>query len=144
MARATTNAEGSASFGLQYPGFAYCVVEHQAPMNYLVTTTAPCSAVLAGSPEEPAVATTLTLDDTEATVTLSAHKFNVAVPDTNIVGAVYDLYVEGAGPPAPPADVAPDDVVTETGDAWFKERPPTRRGTCRFGSLPGMHGACAR
>ncbi len=143
MARASTAADGTANFGFQFPGYAYCVVEHQAPVNYLLTGAPQCTSVLAGTAVTPASLSTLTVSDTEATVTLSAHKFNSAQPDTNIVGAVYDLYVEGDGPPTSQAQSEPSDVATEVGDTWFDRATTDGGGNLRF-TVPAGYAWCLR
>jgi uncharacterized surface anchored protein len=76
VARATNEGTGVASFPLQFPGYGYCVVEHQAPANYVADSTPRCTGVLTGTTVTPAPVVTVTVADTDATVALSSHKFN--------------------------------------------------------------------
>ncbi len=79
VAQNTTGADGLASFGLEYPGYAYCVVEVTAPANYVVSTQQSCSPVVSGEATVPAPIVSITVSDTEATVVLTAQKFNSLV-----------------------------------------------------------------
>ena len=119
VGQATTAPGGRAAFALQFPGYAYCVVEQKPPTNYAENGSAHCTGVLDGTTTVPAPVTTVTVDDTEALVTLEAHKFNSASPDTGIPGATYDLYVEGPPPPAGVPTPAPSNAVAEPGDTWY-------------------------
>jgi len=131
MARATGGPDGLASFPLQFPGYAYCVVEESAPANYSIDPTPQCTGVLTGSVVVPAPVTILTFDDTRQTVTLQAHKFNAAAPGTAIPGATYDLYVEGTGTPAG-RPAPPPDAATEAGDTWFARGTTDSNGNLSF------------
>src|SRR6202042_2521102 len=102
-----TGDNGVATFPLQFPGFAYCVVEEVAPANFEGDGVPQCTNVLNGSTTMPAIVTFLTFSDSAQMLTLEAHKFNAAVPDTSIPGSTYDLYVEGTGPPSTTPPVAP-------------------------------------
>ena len=151
MARATTQADGVALFPLQYPGFAYCVVEEKAPVNYVLSSAVTCTGILSGSPTTPASVTELTVADAEAMVSLGAHKFNSLTPDTNIPGATYDLYVEGGSPPSSPASAdgtggegsgtLPSDIEAVAGDTWFARGVTDSQGNLTF-LIPAGYAWC--
>jgi hypothetical protein len=143
VAQATTGADGLASFGLEYPGYAYCVVEVTAPANYVVNTQESCSAVVSGVATVPAPVITITVSDTEATVVLTAHKFNSLVPSTEIAGAVYDLYVQGGAPPGGVTGMAPADASVEAGDTWYARGTTDTSGLLSF-TLPSGYGWCIK
>jgi len=141
VARATTGSDGLASFPLQFPGYAYCAVETQAPANYVPDTSEHCTGVLQGEGTGPTPVTTLTVTDHEATVTLDAYKFDSATPDTGIPGAVYDLYVEGEGPPSRPPTSPPSGVAAEQGDSWWARGTTDSAGALSF-SVPSGYAWC--
>jgi hypothetical protein len=141
QAQATTGADGLAAFPLQLPGYSYCVVEQHVPANYVLDATPACTGDLTGSAATPPLTTTVTLSDKEATVTLAAHKFNVAVPDTSIPNATYDLYAEGAGPPSPPPAAAPAGVTPEPGDTWYGRATSDQDGNLTF-TVPAGYAWC--
>ena len=144
VAQATTGADGLASFPLQYPGYAYCAVETQAPADYVLDTTEHCTPVLEGDAEGPTPVTTLTVSDPEALVTVSAYKFDSATPDTGIPGAVYDLYVEGPGPPSDLPPHRPPGRRPRRATPGGAGAPPTPRAPCRSRSPPATPGASTR
>jgi Prealbumin-like fold domain len=139
VARATSEGNGIATFPLQLPGYSYCVQEVTAPPGYVLDPSQHCTAVLAGT--VTTVTTTLTLTDTEARVTVSAHKFNSSVPDTGIPGAVYDLYVEGQSPPSGPPSSPPQGVATEPDGEWWARGTTTNDGVLSF-SVPAGYAWC--
>ncbi len=141
VARATTGSTGIAAFPLQFPGFAYCVVEHQAPANYVADPAPRCTGVLSGTTALPAPVTTLSVPDTEAVVALSAHKFNSLSPDTVIPGATYDLYVQGNAPPSGVATSTPPDAVPEPGDTWYARGTTNQSGDLSF-TVPAGYAWC--
>ncbi len=141
VARATTGASGVASFPLQFPGYAYCMVEQEAPANYLLDPTPHCTEVLTGTTAVPAPVTTLTVDDTEAALTLYAHKFNALAPNTVIPGATYDLYVEGTAPPSGVPNSAPSNAVVEPGDTWYARGTTDQSGDLSF-TVPAGYAWC--
>jgi len=143
VARATSGDDGQASFPLQFPGFAYCVVEEDAPANYVTDQTEHCTPVLTGSPASPPTTVTVTVDDAEALVELAAHKYNSLSPDTGIPGAVYDLYVEGGPPPSGVLSSPPPDVAPEPGDTWYARGTTNPYGQLRF-VVPAGHAWCLR
>jgi hypothetical protein len=143
VARATTGTAGLAQFPLQFPGYAYCVVETTAPPNYVTSGTPNCTGVLAGTTTVPAPVVTLTMSDTEATVHLRAHKFNSQQPDTGIPGAVYDLYVQGTAPPSGVPTSPPPGVQSENGDVWFARGTTDSAGILDF-TLPAGYAWCLR
>ncbi len=141
VARATTDDQGLASFPLQFPGYAYCLVEHQAPPDYVADPSPHCTPVLAGSASAPPAVTTITVADTEATVTLGAHKYNSVVPATVIPGATYDLYVEGPPPPSGVPLPAPGDARAEPGDTWYARGTTDAAGNLSF-TVPAGYAWC--
>jgi uncharacterized surface anchored protein len=143
VARATSGTNGMATFPLQLPGYAYCAVESSAPANYEPNTTEQCTGVLSGSTSVPASITTITVSDTEARVVVGAHKFNSATPNTTISGAVYDLYVQGAGPPSGPPSAPPSGAATESGDQWWARGTTGSSGTLTF-TVPAGYAWCFR
>lgn len=143
VARATSGPDGTATFPLQLPGYAYCAVEHQAPADYLVAAGEQCTAVLSGSTTVPPPVATVTVADPEAMITVTAHKFDSASPDTGIPGATYDLYVEGAAPPSGPPGPAPAGVVPEPGDTWYARGTTDAGGLLSF-SVPAGYAWCFR
>jgi hypothetical protein len=145
VGRAATEADGVATFALQYPGFAYCAVEQTAPANYVLSSAPTCTGVLSGSATLPALSTQLTVADTEATLNLQAHKFNSTTPDTGIPNATYDLYVEGSGPPSVPVAVTSSairsDVTAVPGDTWFARGITDAEGNLNF-TVPAGYAWC--
>ena len=119
VAQATSGSGGLADFPLQFPGYAYCVLEVTAPTNYVADPTEVCSGVLNGVATVPAPLTTLTVADMQASVILQAHKFNSLSPSTVIPGATYDLYVEGPAPVSGIPGPEPPGVTPEAGDTWY-------------------------
>ncbi|HMD44843.1 MAG TPA: SpaA isopeptide-forming pilin-related protein [Acidimicrobiales bacterium] len=141
LARATSGPDGLTSFPLQFPGYAYCVVEHAAPPGYVGDPTPRCTPVLTGTTSSSAPPTVVTVDDAEALITLSAHKYNATQPDTGIPGAVYDLYVEGNAPPSGVPSAAPADVTPEPGDTWYGRGTSDASGNLRF-TVPAGYAWC--
>jgi hypothetical protein len=144
VARATSGTDGRAAYPLQFPGFAYCVVEAAAPADYDPDPDPVCSPVLRGTTAVPPTLTVLTLSDTRATAVLTAQKFNALAPGTAVPGAVYDLYAEGPGPggppPARPTDPPPLGVP---GDTWRARGTSGPDGLLRF-SVPAGFAWCLR
>ncbi|MGH9108683.1 MAG: MSCRAMM family protein, partial [Acidimicrobiales bacterium] len=143
VSRASTESDGVAQFPLQLPGYAYCVVEEQAPADYVADSAEHCTPVLTGSPHVPPPVVTLTVPDTEARVTVSAHKYNSATPGTGIPGAVYDLYVEGQGPPSGPPSAPPQGAVVVPGDRWWTRGTTNADGRLDF-SVPAGASWCLK
>jgi hypothetical protein len=141
MARVTTGPGGTATFPLQYPGYAYCMVEEQAPANFVADGAPQCTAVLNGSTMMPPVVTSLTFSDSPQMVTLQAHKFNAAVPDVSIPGATYDLYTEGSAPPSLTPPVPPSDAASVPGDTWYARGTSNASGNLTF-SVPAGYAWC--
>lgn len=141
VAQATTGQSGYATFPLQMPGYAYCTLEISAPADYLPDTTEQCTGVLQGTTAQPPPVTTITTPDKEAMVRVSAHKFNAAVPDLGIPGAVYSLYVEGQGPPSGPPSSPPPGTTPEPGDVWWAEGTTSTAGALSF-EVPAGYAWC--
>jgi uncharacterized surface anchored protein len=141
VAQATTDATGTATFPLQFPGYAYCVVEVQAPANYVLSSTEHCTTVLQGTTATPAPVTTVTVSDTEAQATVAAHKFNAASPTTGIPGAVYDLYVVGQGAPWGAPTTGPTGGAAEPGDTWWARGTTSSAGDLSF-TVPSGYSWC--
>jgi hypothetical protein len=144
VARATTGSGGTATFPLQYPGYAYCAVERTPPANYVATPKTHCTGVLTGSPTVPAAVTVMTVTDVEATVTLQAFKFNSLTPYTGIPGATYDLYVQGPLPPSGAPDPPPlPPPASVPDDAWYGRGTTGPGGTLDF-TVPSGYAWCLR
>lgn len=143
LARATSGPSGYATFPLQLPGYAYCTLEVQAPPGYVADRAPQCTAPLAGTATVPAPATTVVTADPEATVGLSVHKYNAAAPSTGIPGAVYDLYVEGVGPPTGPPSTPPAGAASVPGDRWWARGTTTTTGTLTF-RIPAGYSWCVK
>ncbi len=141
VAQATTGTTGDATFPLQLPGYAYCVVETQAPADYVLASTEHCTTVLQGTTATPAPVTTVTVTDAEAQATVAAHKFNSATPTTGIPGAVYDLYAVGPGAPSGAPTAAPAGVVSEPGDTWWARGTTSDTGDLSF-AVPSGYSWC--
>jgi Prealbumin-like fold domain len=119
VARATSGSDGLADFPMQFPGYAYCVLEVTAPTNYVAAVGEQCTGVLAGAATVPAPVVTVTVADAQASVILQAHKFNALTPSSVIPGATYDLYVEGPAPLGGVPGSQPSGVSPEAGDTWY-------------------------
>ena len=143
VARATTGPGGIATFPLQLPGYAYCTLEHAAPPGYVTDPAEHCTPVLTGSTAVPPPVTTVVTADSEAMVTVSAHKFNAASPGTGIPGAVYDLYVVGSGPPSGPPSPATDGAAPIPGDVWWARGTTGTDGELHF-RVPAGYAWCLR
>jgi hypothetical protein len=143
MGQSVTGSDGIAPFGLQYPGYAYCVVEITAPANYQVNNQESCSGVLSGVAVVPPPIALITVTDSEAAVVLTAHKFNSLMPSTGIAGAVYDLYVQGGAPPSGVTGPIPADAAAETGDTWFERGTSDSQGMLSF-TVPSGYGWCLK
>lgn len=139
VAQATTNSVGVAVFPLQFPGYRYCYLELEVPANYVLNPDEVCTpGVVQGLTTTPAVAANVTVGDQEQPVTITAHKFNAASPTTVIPGAVYDLYVEGQGPPSGSPNLpAPPNVVPEQGDTWWARGTTNANGNLAFTVVAG-------
>jgi hypothetical protein len=86
---------------------------------------------------------TTTVPDQEAQVTLTAHKYNSATPDTAIPGATYDLFVVGQGPPAGPPSSPPPGTQQVAGDKWWARGTTTTSGMLSF-TVPAGYAWCLR
>jgi Prealbumin-like fold domain len=142
-ARATTGPDGIADFPLQFPGYAYCVLEVEPPPNYVADAHQHCTSVLVGSTTVPSAVTSLVVGNTEATVTVTIHKFDVLQPGTGIPGATYDLYVEGPVPPSGVRSAAPSDAISEPDDTWYARGTTGDDGVLDF-TVPAGHAWCVR
>ena len=86
----------------------------------------------------------VTVTDSEAMVTLQAHKFNSLVPNTGIPGATYDLYVEGQAPPGGVPSAQPTPApLPEQGDTWYARGTTTGTGLLEF-TVPAGFAWCLR
>lgn len=141
VASVTTGADGSASFPLQLPGYAYCALETQAPPNYSADSASKCTGVLNGSTAVPAPVTTLFFADSEQTLALSVFKYNSLTPDTGIPGATYDLYVEGPPPPSGVSGSPPGNAASEKGDTWYARGTTGADGRLTF-TVPAGYAWC--
>jgi hypothetical protein len=142
-ARETTDADGVAHFPLQFPGYAYCALEVEPPPNYVADPHQHCTAVLDGSTTVPPAVTSLVIGNTEATVTVAVHKFDVLAPDSGVPGATYDLYVEGPVPPSGVLAQTPTDADAEPDDTWYARGTTGSDGVLDF-TVPAGHAWCVR
>lgn len=145
VARSTTAADGITSFPLQFPNYAYCALEVQAPVNYSLDPHEHCSGVLQGQTSTPAPTITITAYDKPTMVSLSAFKFNSLQPDTGIPGATYDLYVQGSLPPGySPTTIATTPApAQEIGDSWYSRQTTSAQGTLSW-SVPSGYRWCLK
>lgn len=141
VARASTGPTGVAHFPMQFPGYAYCVVEHEAPKNYVATPNEQCTGVLTEVVTTPAPVTTVTVEDAQASVVLQARKFNSLTPDTVLPGATYDLYVEGPAPLGGVPTPAPTNVAPEPGDTWYARGTTDAAGQLTW-TIPAGYAWC--
>jgi LPXTG-motif cell wall-anchored protein len=100
FARGVTDTEGNLTFDVP-AGYAWCLLEHSAPVDYIPDPGMHCSEVLTTSNDassSDAAAPVVALPETLATIYLSARKYNSLTPNTVIAGATYELLVEGPMP----------------------------------------------
>ncbi len=135
--RGTTNSNGDLSFSVP-SGYAWCMKEVAAPINYSLDPALHCTAVLTTS--SPPEATTIALPETLANLTLSAHKFNSLDPNTSIPGATYELVVEGSAPPGTPPS-APADANVPPGDSYWATGTSNASGNLVF-TVPSGYSWC--
>ena len=143
VARATTGTNGVAMFPLQYPGYKYCFLEVTPAVNYELNQDEVCTpGLVQGSVTTPPVAVNVTATDKEQPITIAAHKFDAASSTTGIPGAVYDLYVQGQGPPSrTPNGTTPTNAATMTGDLWWGRGTTDANGNLNF-TVPAGYGWC--
>jgi hypothetical protein len=142
VARSSTGTSGLTAFPLELPGYAYCVIEHEAPANFVPRSGTTCTGVLSGSATPtPPVVTTIVVADPRATVSLSAHKYNSEQPDTVIPGATYDLYIQGSLPADGAPSLQPPNVVAISGDAWYARGTTDAGGNLNF-TVPAGYAWC--
>ena len=140
MARSISGSGAIASFPLQLPDYAYCVVEHAAPPGYVLDPSPRCSAVLRGVTSSPPTTVTLIVADPEATTSLSVQKWNAMELGQGVPGATYDLYVQDPAPPSTPS-VAPAAAAAVAGSTWYASGVTSSSGHLRF-SIPLGHAWC--
>jgi len=143
VGRAVTGPTGTATFPLQFPGYAYCALEVQPPLNYQRRSGMYCSTVLRGTVNAPAPVANITVADDRATVDVSIHKFDALAPDVGVAGATYDLYVEGPLPPGASTPPRPANAVDERGDTWFERGATNSNGDLTF-TVPAGYAWCVR
>ena len=120
-------------------GYAWCLLEHTAPVDYLPDPALHCTAVLTTS--SPPAATTVALPETLATVHVSATKFNSLQPNTVIPGATYELVEQGADPPGYNAQPAPQGDPVLPGDTYWSQGTTNAQGLLTF-SVPAGYSWC--
>jgi len=136
--RGTTDAAGNLTFTVP-AGFAWCLLEVSAPVNYSLDPALHCTAVL--NANAPASETTIALPETLTTVYVSAHKFNSLNPSSSIPGATYELLLQGEPPPNPPVDPAPSNIQVPTGDTYWTQGTSDSQGQLSFG-VPAGYSWC--
>jgi hypothetical protein len=117
-------------------------VEQTPPPGYVDNASPQCSGLLTGTTAVPPPPTTITTADKEATVGLSVHKYNAADPNIGIPGAVYDVYVQGTGPPSG-APTAPTGTPAIPGDKWWAQGTTTTAGMLQF-TVPAGYSWCVK
>ena len=137
--RATGASHGLATFGLQLPGYAYCVIEHRAPTGYDPDPTAHCTEVLAGTTTTPPTTVTITVADVPQPISLSVAKTNASQPGVGVPGATYDLYARAPYPAAMP-DPDPG-APARPGLRWFASGITDESGHLTF-TVPAGHSWC--
>ncbi|HEY1826759.1 MAG TPA: SpaA isopeptide-forming pilin-related protein, partial [Acidimicrobiales bacterium] len=137
-ARGTSDASGNLMFSIP-AGYAWCLLEHSAPADYLPDPALHCSSTLTMS--SPSSATTIALPETLATVYISAHKYNSLVPDTVIAGATYALFAQGAAPAGSSPPAAPAGVIVPAGQTYWGQGTTDAAGLLSF-AVPSGYSWC--
>jgi hypothetical protein len=137
FARGTTDSGGELTFTVP-AGYAWCLREVDAPVNYSLDLTLHCTAVLTNdsTPDQ----STIALPEVPATVVVSAHKFNAVAPNTAIAGATYELLVNGTAPVGT-SEIAPKNVTVPEGDTYWGEATTDSAGDLSF-SVPAGYAWC--
>ncbi len=136
-ARGTTGSNGRLSFTVP-AGYAWCVLEVTAPLDYVLDPALHCSATLTA--ESSPTATTIAIPESLATVHITAYKYNSLQPDTVIPGATYEVVTNGATPPGAPG-TAPTDAVVPDGDLFWAEGTTNALGVLTF-AVPAGYSWC--
>ncbi|MGH9043574.1 MAG: hypothetical protein ACRDVP_01825, partial [Acidimicrobiales bacterium] len=133
-ARGTTASDGRLSFVVP-AGYAWCVREVTAPIDYQLDQALRCSGAITAdsSPTE----STIAVAETRATVHLTAYKFNSADPRTVIPGASYELLANESLPPGAPTTV-PAGASVPAGDAFWAEGTTDHNGVLAFAVPAGF------
>lgn len=137
--RATGHHDGLATFALQLPDFAYCVIEHQPPSGYVADPSAHCTDVLTGTTASPPTTATIEVADAAQMISLIVDKTNAAEPGTGVPGAIYDLYAQA---PFPAVTPIPDpSAPVHPGLGWFASGTTGPDGHLSF-VIPAGHAWC--
>ncbi len=136
-ARGVTDQDGRLSFVVP-AGYAWCVVEVSAPLNYVLDPALHCSAVVTATSD--AAASTIAIGETLATLHISAYKYDALQANTVIPGATYELLADGSQPPGTPGEV-PKNAVVPSGDAFFAEGSTNAQGVLSF-AVPAGYSWC--
>jgi hypothetical protein len=139
-ARGTTDQAGNLAFPVP-AGYAWCLLEHAAPVDYVPDPALHCTAVITTS--SPPGASTVALPETLATVHLSAHKFNSQFPDTVVPGATYELLAQGSAPPHPQTSPRSAGDPVPAGDTYWAQGTTDSEGILVF-AVPAGHSWCLR
>ncbi|MGH8994598.1 MAG: MSCRAMM family protein, partial [Acidimicrobiales bacterium] len=137
FSRGTTGSDGRLSFRVP-AGYSWCVLEVSAPVDYVLDRALHCSAVLTTSSSSDA--TTIAVPETEATVHVTAYKYNSEQPNTVIADATYELLAQGAGPLGP-SQTPPANAVVPSGDTYWAEGTTDANGVLDF-AVPAGHSWC--
>jgi len=137
-ARGTTGPAGTLDFTVP-AGYAWCLHEVAAPVDYELDSALHCTAVLTTS--SPPVQTTVALPETLATVHIAAQKYNSEQPNTVIPGATYELLVRGTAPPGYTRPSAPSGAAVPTGDEYWGDGTSNAQGQLDF-AVPAGYAWC--
>jgi len=135
--RGTTGNDGRLSFTVP-AGYGWCVLEVNAPTNYVLDPALHCSAVLTTA--SPSDATTIAVPETLATVHITAYKYNSQKPSTVIPGASYELLANGADPPGAPTGT-PSGADVPVGDRFWAVGTTDNNGVLSF-AVPAGYAWC--
>ena len=137
-ARGSTNASGHLGFTIPV-GYAWCVLEHQAPVDFQLDPGLHCTAIIHHGAPDPV--RTVSVSEIPRTVTLNAYKFNASVPDSGVPNATYALFVKGAFPDGYTPVPAPVAVSTPPGMMFYATATTSTTGHLRF-TVPAGHAWC--
>ena len=138
FARRTTDADGRLTFALP-AGYAWCLREVTAPLDYNLDPAVHCTAVINSS--GPSSVTNIALPEIPATVNVSAIKYDSLQPNTVIAGASYALFAKGTVPAGYDPPVAPPSVAVPAGTAYWSEGSTDSAGNLTF-SVPAGYAWC--
>jgi hypothetical protein len=137
-ARGTTSAAGHLSFTIPV-GYAWCILEHVAPVDFQLDPGLHCTAVIDHASPDPV--RSLAVSEVPRTISLEAFKFNASAPNEGVPNATYALFVRGSFPDGYTPVPAPAGVITPSGMAFFATAATSNSGRLSF-TLPAGHAWC--